>query len=221
MKSRRFGYAALAILFILLSVIVFAVPSEETSTFWIAYVFTALAFAAQLFIWRAAFNKGSTWKSKFLGLPIVYIGIVYLIAQVIALAIFVAAPTLPAWSAVVACAVIIGVSAVCMIAGSAGQNEIERVDARVQQKTSFIREMQADVELLADQETNAETRAALQQLAEKIRFSDPMSSDALAETEEAIVRKIAELKTATDKVAAVQELNLLLAERNRKCKILK
>lgn len=221
MKSRRFGYAALAVLFILLSVIVFAVPSEKTGTFWISYVFTALAFAIQLFICKAAFDKGRTWKSKFLGLPIVYIGVAYLIVQVIALAIFVAAPTLPVWSAVIVCAVIIGVPAICMIAGSAGQSEIERVDARVQQKISFIREMQTDVELLADQETNAEIRAALQQLTERIRFSDPMSDDALEEIEKGLATKATELKTSSDKMTVIHELNMLLAERNKKCKILK
>ena len=221
MKNKNLGYAVLGILFVLLSVSVFVIPIEKTSTFWIAYAFTAIAFVAQIAIWKIALGKEDTLKIKFLGLPVVHIGIVYLIIQIIALAVFTAVPTLPNWSAIVACAVILGISAVCMIAGEAGRNEIERVEAKVQKKVSFLKELQADVELLADAESNTEVKTAIQQLAEKIRFSDPMSNDALAEIEGAIIEKVTELKTASDKMAVIQELNSLLAERNKKAKILK
>lgn len=220
MKNKDLGYAVLGILFILISVIVFVIPTEKTETFRIAYIFTVIAFVAQIVIWKKALVKEDTLKSKFLGLPVVYIGIVYLIIQMIALAVFTAIPTLPPWSAIVACAVTVGISAVCMIAGEAGRNEIERVEAEVRQKVFFIKELQVDVELLAGEETNAEIKTALQQLAEKIRFSDPMSGEALSEIEDTITGKVVELKTSTDKMPVIQELNLLIAERNKKCKIL-
>lgn len=221
MKNKNLGYAVLGILFVLINVIVFVIPTEKTATFWIAYIFTAIAFVAQIEIWKNALGKENTLKSKFLGLPVVHISIVYLIVQMIALAVFTAVPTLPNWSTIVACTVILGISAICMIAGEAGRNEIERVEAKVQRKVFFIKELQADVELLADAETDTSTKAALQQLAEKIRFSDPMSNDALSEIEKAITEKIAELQTASDKMAVIQELNSLLAERNKKARILK
>ncbi len=221
MKNKNLGYAVLSILFVLISVIVFVIPTEKTGTFWIAYVFTAIAFVVQIAIWKKTLGKEDTLKSKFLGLPVVHIGIVYLIIQIVALAVFTAVPTLPNWSAIVACAVIVGISAVCMIAGEAGRNEIERVEVKVQKKVFFIKELQADVELLADAETDTSTKVALQQLAEKIRFSDPMSNDALAEIEKAITEKVAELKTDSDKKAVIQEINSLLADRNQKAKISK
>ncbi len=221
MKNKNLGYAVLGILFVLISVIVFVIPTEKTATFWIAYVFTAVAFVSQIAIWKTALEKEDTLKSKFLGLPVVHIGIVYLIIQIAALAVFTAVPTLPNWSAIVVCAIILGISAVCMIAGEAGRNEIERIEAKVQKKVFFIKELQADVELLADAETDTDTKAALHQLAEKIRFSDPMSNDALAEIEKAITEKITELKNISEKMAVIQELNSLLAERNKKARILK
>ena len=221
MKNKNLGYAVLGILFVLISAIVFVIPTEKIATFWIAYVFTTVAFVSQIAIWKKALGKENTLKSKFLGLPVVHIGIVYLIIQIIALAVFTAVPTLPNWSAIVTCAVILSISAVCMIAGEAGRNEIERIEAKVQKKVFFIKELQADVELLADAETDTSTKAALQQLAEKIRFSDPMSNDALAEIEKVIKEKVAELKTASEKMAVIQELNSLLMERNKKAKILK
>ena len=221
MKNKNLGYVVLGILLVLVSIIAFVIPTEKTGTFWIAYVFTAIAILAQIVIWKNTLGKEDTLKSKFLGLPVVHVGIVYLVAQIVAFAVFTAVPVLPIWSAIVACASILGFSVIFMIAGEVGRGEIERVEAKVQKKVFFIKELQADVELLIDRETDTEIRDALQQLAEKIKFSDPMSNDALAEVEEAITAKIAELKSASDKIAVIQELNSLLMKRNKKAKILK
>ena len=220
-KNSTKGYVILGILFALISIIAFAVPTSKTATFWIAYVFTAAAFAAQIGIWKTALGKEGTLKSKFLGFPLVHIGIVYAVIQVIVFAVFLFVPTLPVWSAIVVCSVIAGISAVCMISADAGRDEIERVEAKVQKKVFYIRELQADIELLADNETNADVKTALTQLTEKIRFSDPMSSEQLADLENKISAKVLELKTAPNKVEIITELNSLLDERNKKCKILK
>lgn len=219
-KNSTKGYVILGILFALISIIAFAVPTVKTATFWIAYVFTAAAFAAQIIIWRTALGK-ETLKSKFLGFPVVHIGIVYTVIQVIAFAVFMFVPTLPTWSAIVGCSVIAGISAVCMISADAGRNEIERVEAKVQKKVFYIRELQADIELLADNETNADVKKALTQLAEKIRFSDPMNNEQLADLEDKISTKIEELKTTSSQLEIITELNSPLDERNKKCKILK
>ena len=220
-KNSTKGYVILGILFALVSIIAFAVPTTKTATFWIAYVFTAAAFAAQIGIWKTALGKEETLKSKFLGFPVVHIGIVYAIIQTVAFAVFLYLPTLPVWSAIVACSVIAGVSAVCMISADAGRNEIERVEAKVQKKVFYIRELQADIELMADTETGADIKTALTQLAEKIRFSDPMSNEQLADLEHKISTKVAELKTSSSKLEIITELNSLLDERNKKCRILK
>lgn len=215
-KNSTKGYVILGILFVLISIIAFAVPTVKTATFWIAYVFTAAAFAAQIGIWKTALGKEGTLKSKFLGFPVVHIGIVYAIIQTVAFAVFLFVPTLPVWSAIVVCSVIAGISAVCMISVDAGRNEIERVEAKVQNKVFYIRELQADIELLADNETNADVKTALTQLAEKIRFSDPMSNEQLADLEDKISTKIEELKTTSSQLQIITELNSLLDERNKK-----
>ena len=220
-KNSTKGYVILVILFALVSIIAFAVPTAKTATFWIAYVFTAAAFAAQIGIWKTALGKEGTLKSKFLGFPVVHIGIVYAIIQTVAFAVFLFVPTLPVWSAIVVCSVIAGISAVCMISADAGRDEIERVEAKVQKKVFYIRELQADIELLADNETNADVKTALTQLAEKIRFSDPMSNEQLADLEDKISTKIEELKTTSSQLEIITDLNSLLDERNKKCKILK
>ena len=220
-KNSSKGYLILGILFILVSVIAFAVPAAKTAAFWISYAFTVVAFAAQIIIWNAALGRSESLKSKFLGFSVVHIGIVYLVVQIIALIVLLFIPTLPIWSAVVACAVIAGVSAACMIASDVGRSEIERVSAKAQQKTFYIKQLQADVELLANAESDAKVKAELLRLAEKIRYSDPMSHEQVAELEAQIAEKVSDLKAAANKGEIITEIHSLLDEQNRKIKILK
>jgi hypothetical protein rflaF_02570 len=220
-KNSIKGYVILGILFALVNIISFVVPTIKTVAFWIAYVFTVAAFAAQIVIWKTALGKKDALKSKFLGFPIVHIGIIYVIMQTVVFVVFLFVPSLPIWSVIVICSIIVGISSVCMISADTGCNEIERVEVKVQKKVFHIRELQADVELLADAETDNDIKTALIQLAEKIRFSDPMSNEQLADLESKIFSNVLELKMVEDKAKIITELTSLLDERNKKCKILK
>lgn len=221
MKNKNLIYAILCILFILLNVVVFAIPTDKTGTFWVAYVFTVVAFALQVPVWEKSLKQKDTLKRKFLGISTVHVGIVSLILQVIALAVFIAVPTLPSWAAVVVCAIIFGLSTICLVSSGIGVREISRVEEKVLEKTFFIKELQANVELIAEAETDNETKTMLKQLAEKIRYSDPVSNEKLADLESRISAKAEGLKTADNIIESISELNMLLDERNKKCKILK
>lgn len=220
-KNSKLGYAVLCIVFVLFNVIAFAIPTAKTETFWVAYASSVVAFTSQIGIWKVALGKEDTLKSKFLGFPVVHIGIVYLIVQTVVFAVFMAVPTLPVWSAIVVCVLVLGISAICMISAEAGRSEIERIEAQVKQKVFYIKSLQVDVELLANSESNGATKEALQKLAEKIRFSDPMSLPHLEAIEKEIADKTNTLKVTADKLAVVSEIDALLSERNAKIKILK
>lgn len=221
MKKKLMTYAVLAIAFALFNVIAFAVPTEKTATFWIAYAFSVVAFAIQIGVWKFAFKGADTLNSKFLGIPLISVGARYLAVQVVAFAVFMAFPVLPTWIPIVVCFVILGISVICLIGTETGREEINRVEEKVEKKVFYIKSLQVDVELLAESESDPEIKAKLLKLADKIRFSDPMSSDALTEVEETIANKIEELKTAENKSSLIATINLLLTERNKKTKILK
>ena len=220
-KNGLMSYLALGIVFALFNVIAFVVPTDKTATFWTAYAFSVVAFAVQIPLWKIAFGKKDTIKSKFLGIPVIHVGITYLISQLIAFAVFMIFPTLPVWLAVVVCTIILAISALCVIAGQAGANEINRVEEKIKVKRSFIQFLQVDIEMLVESEADAETKAELKNLAEKVRFSDPMSHEMLGELESRISAKVEEIKTAADKKSLIEEVTTLLTERNKKCKILK
>lgn len=220
-KNKAMAYAALGIAFVLFNVIGFVIPTVKTSTFWVAYVFTVIAFISQIAIWKFAFKDADTLKSIFLGIPLISVGITYLIIQLIAFAIFMALPLTAGWIAIVVCALILGISAICLIGTETGREEINRVEEKVEKKVFYIKSLQVDIEMLANSETNTETKAALTKLAEKIRFSDPMSNEVLAELEAEITAKVKELKTAENKAEIIKVLDSLITERNKKAKLLK
>ena len=220
-KTGLMSYLPLGIVFALFNVITFIVPTDKTVAFWTAYAFSVVAFAVQIPLWKIALGKKDTLKSKFLGIPVIHVGITYLIIQLIAFAVFMILPTLPVWLAVVVCTIILAISALCAIAGQAGANEINRVEEKIKVKRAFIQFLQTNIEILAETETDAETKAALKKLAEKVRFSDPMSHEMLGELESRISAKVEEMKTVADKKALIEEITTLLTERNKKCKILK
>ena len=220
-KNNLMSYIALGIVFALFNVIAFVIPTEKAATFWAAYVFSVVAFAVQIPLWKIALGKKDSLKSKFLGIPVIHVGITYLIIQLIAFAVFMILPTLPVWLAVVVCTIILAISALCAIAGQAGANEINRVEEKIKVKRAFIQFLQTDIEMLAERETDADTQIALKKLAEKVRFSDPMSHEMLGELESRISAKVEELKTSVDKKALIDDVEILLIERNKKCKILK
>lgn len=220
-NNRTKGYVILGIMFVLITIISIAVPSVKNAAFWVSYAFTVIAFAAQIIIWKVAFRSDEALKSKFMGFPIVNIGIIYLVIQIILLIIFQSFQTLPVWAAVIICAAVAGVSAFCMICSSVGRNEIERVSAKVQGKVFFVKQLQVEIEVLANSETDIVIKSALMQLAEKVRFSDPVSDERLTDLEKQIIEKAAELKKGISMMKIINEISLLLDERNRKIKILK
>ena len=145
----------------------------------------------------------------------------YLVVQIAVLFVFVFAEELPTWSALVTCTVIAAIAAIFMISADVGKTEIERVEQKVKGKVFYIKNLQVDIEILASAEKDTKTKEQLEQLAEKVRFSDPMSSEQLDSLEEKISLAVENLKISDDKMKIIEELNLLLDERNRKCKILK
>ena len=222
MKKNNFmSYLALGIVFALFNVIAFVIPTEKTTTFWTAYIFTVVAFLLQALVWKVAFGKKDSLKSKFLGIPVVHVGITYLIIQLIAFAVFMIFPMLPTWLTIVVCSTILAISALCAIAGKSGSNEINRVEEKIKVKRAFIQFLQVDIEMLIETETDAETKVELKKLAERVRFSDPMSHEMLGELESRISAKVEEMKSTTDKKVLIGEVDILLTERNKKCKILK
>ena len=220
-KNGAQGYVIYAILFVLFNGIIFLLPTQKGNVFWVAYGFAVVAFAIQCLIWKIVAGGKVEFKSRFLGVPVVYVGFAYLILQTVVALIFSFLPYLPLWIVVLANIVILCLSALFIISTRAGIKAIKNVDQKVEKKVFYIKSLCAEIAILAEKEQNADTKKQLKQLEENLRFSDPMSSDQLVEIEEKIVSKVKELDKVQDKTQLIIDLNALLKERNVKIKILK
>ena len=220
-KNRWLPYLALGVALALFHVVAFAVPAAKNVVFWITYAFTLVAFLFQPLLWRSALGKKDTLKSKFLWIPVIHVGLSYLVIQLLTFVVFLIFSDIPSWIAVIACSLIAALCAACAIAGQAGAAEIDRVEKKIADKRFYLQSLQADIELLAQKESDPAVRSALKKLAEQVRFSDPMGHEQLRELESQILCKVEEMKTGADKRALIPQTEALLTERNQKCKILK
>ena len=216
------------ILLALYLVITLAVPFPRTAAYWVAFVFGLIAIAAQVYVMRAAFDHGEPVKSKFYGYPIARIGIIYLVLQIVVSLLIMAlgfAFKVPAWAALIVCVLLLGVSAIGFIAADIMRDEVERQDAALKTNVKTMRALQSKAASIAGLCADPETKKTLVSLADKFRYSDPVSSDAVAEIEADLVSTVDELQTAVvdgDLAAAKQlcaKIEAKLNERNRICKL--
>ena len=114
-----------------------------------------------------------------------------------------------------------------MIVSVGGNQHIEKVTEYRKEKTFYIQSLLIDVEGLEKKTDDASLRKSIRDLAEVVRYSDPFSSEKLAMLESEIEGKAAELEELVAKGDAsaaksmCSEISDLLAERNKKCKMLK
>ena len=127
-KNKLRFYVAIAIIFVVLTVIAFALPLAKTATFWISYIFAVIALAVQIYAYPKAF-EGESVKSKFYGFPIARITTIYLIAQlVLSLICMLAGKWVPVWIPLILSVVMLGAAAVGFIAAEGMRDEVERQD---------------------------------------------------------------------------------------------
>lgn len=227
-KNQLRGIVILAICLIVFNILAFVIPFPRTGLFWLAWVFTNIAILAQAPIFIIAFRNGETTRSKFYGVPIARIGIIYLVIQLIAgfgamgLAFV---PKMPVWPFVIVFLLILAAAAIGLIATDATRDEIERQDAVLKKDVSKMRGLQSLGSSLLSQCDDPAVSAEVEKLAEQLRYSDPVSSDACAESEKELSNLMEELQRAImegDNAGAVglaKRAQATLAERNRICKL--
>ena len=219
--KKRSGYLILAIVLVVFAVVAFVAPFEKTPVFWVSFVFGLLAICFQIPLWNKALS-GETLKSKFLGFPMLHIGIAYMIIQLIVSIIMMAVPGIPLWIAIIVDVVILAISCALVTSGGVARTAIEETEGKIQAKTSFIKSLKADVDILLSKETDSEVRDALRKLSDEIRFSDPMSNSVLEGIEAEISDKLMFVSSAGEnKLFVISEISRLIKQRNIKCKALK
>lgn len=233
MKKGFTSYAICwAILLTLFNLLCFVTPAEWYGfnkfggSFWAGYAVITLAFLGQFACAYKAFRAENA-KKFFYNLPLITVSYTGLILTLVLGGLCMAIPDVPNWLGAIVGAVVLAFTALAVIKASAAADIVESVDKKVAEKTAFLRMATADAEVILASAKSAEVKAECKKVYEALRYSDPMSNEALSVTEAKITVKLDELKAAaaaddTEKTkTAAEELMLLIKERNAKCKALK
>lgn len=223
-EIRVLAFAGIAL--IAYNVIAFALPFNMGAAFWISYVFSMVAILVQLPIMRIAFKNGTSVRSKFYGFPIARIGVTYAIIQIIlSIVVMALGSILPVWIPIVLYVLILCISAAGFIAADAMRDEVVRQDVKLENNVSFMRALQSKANFIVSQCSDDEVKRAVKAYADSLRYSDPVSNDALAEIENELSIYTDELQKAvmdeddSSVISLCKKTEALLAERNRLCKL--
>ena len=231
--KRRFHLYMIAwsVLLALFNVIAFvsvgwAGQEKYTPSFWIGYAFITVMFIGQLGCTYMAF-KADSEKKLFHNISLIRTSYIGLIVSFVVGGLCMLISPLPYWVGVIVCAIVLVANVLSIVKATAAIDEIERIDTKVKTQTFFIKSLTVDADTLMASAKSEAAKAECRKVYEAIRYSDPMSNDALASVESQITVKFAELSDAVkeDNVEQVAEIAneviILLGDRNKKCKLLK
>lgn len=213
----------------LYNVVHFAVPRLEgisDASFWTCYGCIMLSFLVMLGCGLFALTPDRI-EQRFLRLPLVNISYGLVWVMLLVGVVCRAVPVLPLWGVMGLCAVVMAFNFISILKASAAAEIITDREAALAQKTSTIRKLTAEAQALLVTCQTEETRAAVQQVAEALRYSDPVSNSVLTQYEVDIARKLGELtnQVNANEVEKTQQtaadLCRFIAQRNTQCKLTK
>lgn len=233
MKKSFKAYVVIwAIFLAVFNVICFVTPGEAAGmskfggAFWAGYIFITLAFIGQLVCSVMAF-KAKNLKKFFYKLPLITVSYTGLVLTVIVGTVCMAIPNLPNWVGIIVCLLVLAFNAVAVIKANVAAEVVSNIDDKVKNQTAFVKISTVETQNILNRAKTDKVKAECKKVYEAMRYSDPISSPALAEEEAEISAKIRNLKSAVlsgedeTAISAAQDLLLLIGERNNKCKLLK
>lgn len=224
-------FAIWTVLLILFNIIAFVSvgwtgQEKYTSSFWIGYVSITIAFLGQLACTNYALKNDDSCKT-FFSLSLYAVGRAGLIMTFVFGGLCMLISTMPYWAGTILCAATLAFNAIAIIKTSTAADIVTDTEERLNQNTTFIRSLTLDAEGLLKSSTDEGVKSAIKEVYEAVRYSDPVSSTALAPLENEINLKFSDLTEAVNKnepdkiVCIANEITDLLAERSRNCKMFK
>jgi hypothetical protein len=185
-----------------------------------------LAFLGELACGITVFGKEKA-DGVFLGVPVLHISYVGTVAMLIVSVIFTAIPKMPAFVSAIVCLLILAFTALAVIKATVAAEMVQNLGQKVKEKTLFVKMLTTDADSVMARAKSDAVKAEAERVYEAVRYSDPMSSEALSGVESQITLKFDSFSQAVDDddyelaKANADELLILINDRNKKCKMLK
>lgn len=224
--------AILVIAIVVYTVVLFVVCGFEGhgAEFWISFAFVMISFLLLAIGGAVLGSRGLSLKDWLFGLPLVKHSAAYIAFELVISTVFIVLGyhTKVKWGLVFAPQFIaLGVYLVFAISCLLAKQTIDDVQTKVSDKTTFIRLLKVDADMLVERAASADAKKVFSDFSEAVEYSDPMSSEALFELEKDIslaVAQAGEKLSAGDEASAIalcKKASLLLSERNKKTRALK
>ena len=191
-------------------------------TFWIGYVSVLVAFVGQFVCAYISLNGNLFYNYSFFSVGYIGLAVMFVIGT-----LCIAIPQIPAWIALITCVVILAINAVRIIIARTPIDIVEDIDRKNKTRTFFIKSLTIDAATVMDNAATAELKTIAKRVYDEIRYSDPMSNDALVSIESQITIKFEEFSNAVEQNELecaqkfANEMIVLIKNRNSKCMLLK
>lgn len=199
---------------------------KYTPSFWIGYIVITIAFIGQIVCTYFAL-KDNDIKKTFYNASLISTSYTGLILSFIFGGLCMLLYPLPYWVGIILCTIILGFNVIAVVKAIAAIDIVGGIDKKVKEKTLFIKSLTVDAESLISRAKSENIKAECKKVYEAVRYSDPMSNNALASIEEDIAIKFPRFSEAVISedletvVMLADEIIVLLGDRNKKCKLLK
>ena len=230
-KTFKSYFVIWAILLVLFNVVAFVSVGWEgqekyTASFWVGYIFITLALVGQLFCAKVAFEAKNLTK-LFYNLPLISVSWTGLLVSFVIGGLCMLISSLPYWVGVIVCSVVLAITAIAVIKANVVAEAVTEIDKKIKTQTFFIKSLTVDAEGLLARANSEEMKVECKKVYDTIRYSDPMSHEALSGVESQITLKFVELTEAVagDEMEMIKKLArevcVLVDDRNKKCRLLK
>ncbi len=230
MKDAKKYYAAAWIVVVLVfHLIMFILPTAEivkrNGIFWAIY-FAILASLTGQAACSVLYAKKEKKEERFLYIPVVLISYIALLMCLLLALEAVLLSFLPTWFTVIVAVLVLAFYALSVVRTMAAAEMVVTVGQKVERQTEFMRSLTARAKAM-EQNAPEAYKQQVKRVYEALRYSDPLSTDKLANVDEEIdtaYRRFTEAVKAADEAAVRREADILCAlvkERNELCKIYK
>ena len=201
---------------------------DHEAAFGTSYVFMLIAFGATAVSALAMGKSGMLVRDWLFGYPIIKHSSIYLVLELILSTVYaILDEYIPFALAFTTQLLILAVYLVLAISCFLSKQTIQEIKTNVDDKTRYIKLLRADTEMLASKCQNPVLKEECKKFAEAVRYSDPMSNESLFELEKELALAVSDCDHAIgqqndeEALELLKKANLLLQERNKKCKALK
>lgn len=206
------------------NLLIFTISDADArnDVFWLSYGFMMAAFAVQIVCMLLSFKRADV-EAVFFGIPLASFSVFYLGAALFVGTVFmIFAPVAPFVLSLIVQLILLGAFVAIAAFTVLTRDVTQHVADNVKEKVVVLKSALIDLEVVKDMAADKDLKSAIEKLCETVKYSDPMSTDAVADVEERILVKVSALKAsvcAEDKDSAMiicRELEMLWAERNKK-----